>query len=328
MSLTIYDIAKKAETSVSTVSRYLNKKNIRPEAKARIELVLKENNFKPNVMARALVSKSLKTVAILTVDIRVPHYANIAYSIEQEFSQRGYNVIICNVSGSIDKSVDYIDSLIGRQVDGIVFVGSIFNELNNNPRILEMLKDLPVVMANGTLNLETARSVITDDEYSIMMAYEYLYEKGRRDIYYVVDMDNDSAKNKLAGFEKICKKYGVDFSSHVLSTSHDVDGGARCVDNLVIEKKEFNGIICGEDVCAVGVINELKERDYRVGINVDVIGCNNTIYSTMTMPKMTIIDNKPVLQAKQAVNILEKMIKKEEVASLVITPELVVRGSA
>jgi DNA-binding LacI/PurR family transcriptional regulator len=48
----------------------------------------------------------------------------------------------------------------------------------------------------------------------------------------------------------------------------------------------------------------------------------------MTIPKMTIIDNKPTLHAKEAVNLLEKLIKGEEVSSMVITPELLTRGSA
>lgn len=328
MSLTIYDIAKKADTSVSTVSRYLNNKNIRSEAKARIEQVLKENNFKPNAMARALVSKSLKTVAVITVDIRVPHYANIAYQIEQKFSQKGYNVIICNISSSIDMCQKYIDSLISRQIDGMVFVGSIFDELNKNKKILETLEEVPVVMNNCTINLENSRSILVDDEYSILMAYEYLYNKGRRNIFYIGNLDNTSAKKKYEGFKKACLKYNVNLDSHAIKTNSNVKDGAHIIDSLIDTSVKFDALICGEDVCAVGIINELKAKGYNVGENIDVVGCNNTIYSTMTIPLMTIIDNKPTLQADSSVEILEKMILKKEVSSIIITPELLIRGSA
>lgn len=328
MSLTIYDIAKKADTSVSTVSRYLNNKNVRPEAKARIEQVLKENNFKPNAMARALVSKTLKTVAVITVDIRVPHYANIAYQIEQKFSQKGYNVIICNISSSIDKCQNYIDSLISRQIDGMVFVGSIFDELNKNEKILETLEEVPVVMNNCILNLANSRSVLVDDEYSILMAYEYLYKKGRRNIYYVGNFDNTSANKKFEGFKKACLKYNVNLDNHYIVSLSSVKSGEDVVDKLYNNSCLFDALICGEDVCAVGIINKLKEKGYSVGENIDVIGCNNTIYSTMTIPLMTIIDNKPIMQANASVDMLEQMILKKEVSSLTITPELLIRGSA
>ena len=85
MKLTIYDIAKLAETSVSTVSRYLNNKPIKEENRIKIEKVMQNEgkDFTPNAMARALVSKTLKTVAAITVDIRTPHFATVAYNFEQ-----------------------------------------------------------------------------------------------------------------------------------------------------------------------------------------------------------------------------------------------------
>lgn len=179
MSLTIYDIASLAGTSVSTVSRYLNHKPIREENKKKIEAVLEGEGkeYTPNAMARALVSKSLKTVAIITVDIRVPHYAMVSYAFEQEFTKKGYNVIICNASLSNSKLENYLTSLLSRQIDGIALVGSIFTALNNEPKILEMLKDIPVVVANGTINMENCNSVLADDTYGTGLAVDYLLKK-------------------------------------------------------------------------------------------------------------------------------------------------------
>ena len=89
--MNIYDIAKEAGVSISTVSRVMNHKgNVNPVTRKRVEEILEKNNYTPSAIARGMVSKSMKTVSVLTVDIRVPHYAKTAYTIEREFSRRGY----------------------------------------------------------------------------------------------------------------------------------------------------------------------------------------------------------------------------------------------
>ena len=107
--MNIYDIAKEAGVSIATVSRVLNNKGtVSAATRARVEAILKQNNYTPSAIARGMVSKSMRTVAVLTVDIRVPHYARTAYTIEREFSRRGYEVILCNTWLGIDNLLYFI----------------------------------------------------------------------------------------------------------------------------------------------------------------------------------------------------------------------------
>ena len=86
--MNIYDIAAEAGTSISTVSRVLNNKgNVNPQIRKRVEEVLKKYDYKPSAIARGMVSKTMKSIAILTVDVRVTHYARMIYVIEQEFTK-------------------------------------------------------------------------------------------------------------------------------------------------------------------------------------------------------------------------------------------------
>lgn len=319
-----------AETSVSTVSRYLNNKPIKEENRIKIEKILANEgkDFTPNVYARALVSQTLKTVAVITVDIRTPHYAKVCYNFEQIFTKKGYNVIICNTSLDENNLINYIANLKQRSVDGIAFVGSIFTEINNMPKVLEMIKDLPVVIANGTINLPNAFSVLSEDIAGIEIAGNYLLNKGRRHIHYLSDEKNDSGMRKIFGFEKFCNKQGIDFNSHIEYVTQCIEGGTLG-SKLILEKdKETDAIICGNDIVGVGVINYLHQNGIMPGKDIDVIAYNNTLYSEITSPKMTIIDNKPDKQAYYLVDILEKLINKEEAESIVIRPELVIKESA
>ena len=111
MKINIYDIAREADTSISTVSRYLNKKNVRPETKKRIEEVISKYNYRPSAIAKGLVAHSMKTVAVFVVDIRMPHYANAAYYIDNELSKYGYRTIICNTMGELSTIFKYVDEV-------------------------------------------------------------------------------------------------------------------------------------------------------------------------------------------------------------------------
>ena len=128
--MNIYDIAKEAGVSISTVSRVMNNKgNVNEATRKKVEEILDRHDYTPSAIARGMVSKSMKTVAVLTVDIRVPHYARTAYTIEREFSRRGYEVTICNTGGELNETVKYLKTVLEKKVDGILLVVSVFNTI-------------------------------------------------------------------------------------------------------------------------------------------------------------------------------------------------------
>lgn len=330
MGYTIYDIAKLAKTSPSTVSRYINNKPLKPENYQRIKAVMDKIDFKPNAMARALVSQTIKTIAVFTTDIRVPHFASTVYALEQEFSLKGYHVIICNTSLDPFKSLDYLKMLSNTKLDALILVGSIFTKINENEEIMNLLKNYLVIVANGELNLKDSYSIKEDDSKGVYKAYKYLYEnKNRRKIIYLKDFDTASSLNKLDGFIKASEEFNLYSQDNIYYNIRNVEEGRQIITKLKEENKDFDGIICGEDEAAVGVINQLKEYNYKVGKDVDVIGYNNTIYSEMSLPRLTVIDNTPTLQAKKIVSMIDNYLTKgEEIKSVTFIPELIIKESA
>ena len=85
-----------------------------------------------------------------------------------------------------------------KKVDGIVLVGSIFNTLCKKDEIGNMIKNTPVVLANGKLELPNSYSVLVDDRYGVSLAVEHLLKRGHLDMYYLKDMDTVSARLKLS----------------------------------------------------------------------------------------------------------------------------------
>lgn len=324
--MNIYDIAKEAGVSISTVSRVMNKKgNVNPATRKKVEEILEKNNYTPSAIARGMVSKTMKTVAILTVDIRVPHYSRTAYTIEREFSRRGYEVILCNTGGELLETAKYLRAVQEKKVDGIVLVGSVFNTLCKDEEIGKLLKNTPVVLANGKLELPNSYSVLVDDRYGVAMAVDHLMQKGYRKLYYLKDMDTVSARFKCEGFFQGLQSHGIqNGKDYVIMTERSIEGGMRAVNQLLHDGKEFTGIVCGEDITAVGAVKALLHAGLRVPEDVAVTGYNNSDYAIICEPELTTVDNKPEMVAMMSVQLLTSLIEKTDAySSCTIQPELV-----
>ncbi len=310
--MNIYDIAKEAGVSIATVSRVLNNKGTVSEAtRTKVEEVLARSGYTPSAIARGMVSKSMRTVAVLTVDIRVPHYAQQAYTIEQAFSQRGYEVILCNTGGGKEATVHYLRAVTEKQVDGIILVGSVFNTLGREPEVEALLRQAPVVLSNGRLDIPNASSVLLDDAGGAALAVDHVVALGKRNLWYMLDLNTAGALAKRDGFLKACQKYGDQIRGRVLETEFSIEGGRRAAKELLRSCRNFDAIICGEDETAVGVVKGLLGAGMRIPRDVAVTGYNNSVFAAMCEPRLTSVDNRPEQVALMCVQLLERMMDGE-----------------
>lgn len=310
--MNIYDIAKEAGVSIATVSRVLNNKGTVSEAtRTKVEEVLARSGYTPSAIARGMVSKSMRTVAVLTVDIRVPHYAQQAYTIEQAFSQRGYEVILCNTGSGKEATVHYLRAVTEKQVDGIILVGSVFNTLGREPEVEALLRQAPVVLSNGRLDIPNASSVLLDDAGGAALAVDHVVALGKRNLWYMLDLNTAGALAKRDGFLKACEKYGDQIRGRVLETEFSIEGGRRAAKELLRSCRNFDAIICGEDETAVGVVKGLLGAGMRIPRDVAVTGYNNSVFAAMCEPRLTSVDNRPEQVALMCVQLLERMMDGE-----------------
>lgn len=329
--MNIYDIAKEANTSISTVSRVLNNKaNVNPEIKKRVEDVLKKYNYKPSAIARGMVSKTMKSIAVLTVDVRVSHYARTVYVIEQEFSKKGYNVTVCNIGESKEECARYIKILTEKQVDGIVLIGSIFAELIDTEENIGLLQNTPVVMANGHLDYPNFYSVMVDDRGAIRLIVDYLYDKGYKELVYVKDINTPSAAKKVSGFKEALKLHDAEnIDSRIFKGEYSIAGGRTAVDSIIASGIKFDAIVCGEDITAIGILKELKRRGFKIPKDAAVTGCNNSMETMICEPELTSLDNKPELQGKICSRLLSDILdNKEAEKGIIIQIDLIERQSS
>ncbi|MDK2798895.1 MAG: LacI family transcriptional regulator [Clostridiales bacterium] len=328
--MNIYDLAREAGVSIATISRVINNHpQVSEKTRKKVNEILEKHNYTPNAFARGLVIKSMKTIGVLTIDIRDLYYATVAYTIEQEFSKLGYSVILCNTGGNTQKKINYMKMLAEKNVDGLILVGSVFKDKKLNKAISQLAKNIPIVMVNGFLEAENVYSIICDDSYGIAMCVDYLYKKGHKDIIYLQDAKTYSAQAKSEGFSQgMIKNNLVLTPFSILNVKKGLKGGYHAVEHLITCKQNFSAIIAGEDITAVGAIKKLKELHKQIPENIAVIGFNNSIIAQCSDPELTSVDNKIETTGIGAVRILNDVFEGRNVPSkTVITPNLVIRKS-
>ena len=322
------DIADLAGVSIATVSRVLNQpEKVKPETRQKVQRILEQTNFVANAVARGLVVNSMKTIGILTVDIRDLYFSKVIYTLERQFTESGYNVLLSNTGGEVGEKKKYLRVMLEKQVDGLILVGSVFKEPTGNKHILEASHSIPVVLINGHLAGENIYSVVCDDAHGVKQAVNYLVAQGREDIYYFTDTKSASGLAKVDGFVEAMREHGLD-EQNIIEVSRDLDGGVEGIQQLMAEKRKVSAVICGEDLTAIGAMKALTAFGLKIPEDVGVIGYNNSILAETASPALTSVDNLAAAMARQAVELLVNRLQGKQVShKIVLTPTLVIRES-
>lgn len=149
MTVTIYDVAREANVSMATVSRVVNgNPNVKPTTRKKVLEVIDRLEYRPNAVARGLASKKTTTVGVIIPDISNVFYAELARGIEDIATMYRYNIILSNSDQNEAKEIELLDTMYGKQVDGIVMMSenvseAILDKMSHSPS--------PIVLA-GILN--------------------------------------------------------------------------------------------------------------------------------------------------------------------------------
>lgn len=325
--MTIYDIAAEAGVSASTVSRVINNKSgVKPSTKKMVEALLAKYNYSPDQAARGLVCKNSRMIGILVSDIRNQHYTEGAYIIGQAFLEKGYCALIFNTGSENEKKAEYVRLLSERKVEGAVFIGSTFQAEEVKEAVSKYLSGIPVVMANGSIDLGNISSVTADEEGGVAEAVRYLSSKGKRRIIYLDGEDTPSNRLKRRGYLSAMASLGLEAEVHAAANSYE--GGLEAMSEILDEESDVDGVMCAVDLIAVGALRAATDRGLKVPDEISFIGVDNSPYASYSNPRLTTVDTHlHELSLCSARNLLEAVAGHEVVRKIIIPSELVVRES-
>lgn len=327
--LTIYEIARLAGVSASTVSRVVNNyPYVQKETRAKVLKVMSENNFITNDVARSLVTQATKIVGVLIADMRTTHHTEGVYYIEHEFSKNGYSCLIYNTGTDPKQQEKYIKILSQRQVEAVVLMGSVYQNVTVQNAIMVNMPHVPVAICNGYLDGPNIYGVLSDEKTGLAEAIRILAEKGHKNMAFLTNHFTPSNYNKLEGFKNGYKLYVEGGSYEVVESGDSISEIQDAISKLMKEKPQTDAIVFAEDFIALAGIHALTELRIKIPEQVAVVGVNNSRYAEISNPTLTSVDNMLFDTSLIAVRNLLETLKGEHVNhKIIICPEVVQRHS-
>ena len=173
---TIYDVARLAGVSTATVSRAVNGTGqIAPDTRARIDDAIEQLGYRPNTIARSLVTKSTQTIAFLLPDITNPFYAALVSGIQDYALSHDHTMLLCTTEGDADREEQYLSLLRAKQVDGALVDGLVLPP----ERIAQFVSEgFPIVCLDRDIDSSTVPLVQVDNQFGGLIATDYLVGLG------------------------------------------------------------------------------------------------------------------------------------------------------
>ena len=330
MNITIYDVAREASVSMATVSRVVNgNPNVKPTTRKKVLEVIDRLGYRPNAVARGLASKKTTTVGVIIPDISSTFYAELARGIEDIATMYKYNIILSNSDQNTDKEFHLLNTMLGKQVDGIVFMGGNITEEHVN----EFEKSpVPIVLAASIEESGKISSVNIDYAQATFDAVNNFIEKGHKTIAIVLgSLEEPINKNqKLSGYKKALEAAGIAFNEDlVIEGDYTYESGMESLDKLVDLPTKPTAVYVGSDEMALGVIHAAQDKGYNVPEDMEVITSDNTKLTVMVRPQLSTVVQPLYDIGAVAMRLLTKFMNKETVEdhTVVLPHRIDYRGS-
>ncbi|WP_277613893.1 catabolite control protein A [Neobacillus muris] len=321
-NITIYDVAREANVSMATVSRVVNgNPNVKPVTRKKVLEVIERLGYRPNAVARGLASKKTTTVGVIIPDISNILFAELARGIEDIATMYKYNIILSNSDQNKEKELHLLNTMLGKQVDGIVFMsGQITPE-----HVEEFEKSpVPIVLAGSMEESEKIPSVNIDYEQAAYDSVKEFIEKGHKHIAIVMGpiYEPDISNKKLDGYKRALQEAGIPFNEElVVEGDYTYDSGIEAVEKLLDGEIKPTAIFVGADEMALGVVHGAQDRGYSIPADFEVITSDNTRLSLMVRPQLTTVVQPLYDIGAVSMRLLTKLMNKEKVSeNIVVLP--------
>ncbi|MFC0674587.1 LacI family DNA-binding transcriptional regulator [Brachybacterium hainanense] len=326
-STTVRDVARAAGVSPGTVSKAINGTgSISPATRARVLATAEELDYRPNDLARSVFERRSFTVGMITTDSFGRFSVPVMLGAEDALGAGRISVFLCDSRDDPIRERHYIDVLQRRRVDGFIVTGR-----SSNPRPpLEVPRGMPVVYAHAPSTEPHATSVLIDDVRTGELATEHLIDTGRRRIAAITGPERFlAAHQRVRGHLAALAAAGLEPVRSPLGGEWTEQWGRHATHLLLREHPDIDGIMCGSDLIARGVMDSLRELGRSVPDDVAVVGIDNwELIADGARPSLTSVDtNLQELGRTAAQRLLEAIDGRPRRGAEHIAPRLVIRES-
>lgn len=311
--ITMQDVALKAGVSKSTVSQYINNRFefMAMPTRLRVEAAIEELGYIPNQVAKSLKQKKTGTIGVIVANILHTFSTEIIRAIEDECERNGFHLFVCNADDQPEKERSYIDTLVAKQVDGLIIFPT-----NGNYDYYEQLKkaEFPIVFVDRMINNPIFPTLLLDNEKASEIAVEQLVKKGRGKISLISTSINQNVTpriERIAGYKKAMAMQGLSIDEEwiIAKNRHEIVNELQCLWDSGNRPEAF---FATNDLALIELLKFLKKNNIAVPKDVGVIAIDDSPFLEIATSPISVIKQPTFEIGKHAAKTLLKLIVSKE----------------
>lgn len=325
--VTSIDVAKLAEVSQSAVSRtFTPGASVSDATRERVMAAASELGYRPNALARAMISGRSRLIAILVAYLENQFYPVVLEKLSRALQADGYQVLLFMTDpGGQDEVVRRI---LQYQVQGILMASA---TMSSNLANECAETGIPVVMLNRYVANTSASSVTSDNIEGGRMVADFLVRAGHKRIAYIAGIEDSSTnRDREAGFYSGLADHGLVVSGRSVG-NYTFEGAALATRELFSRSVKPDAIFVANDHMAFAVMDVIRsELGLRIPEDVSIIGYDNVPEASWNAYGLTTVEQHPEEMARTAIKILLEQVENRTVAkrAAILPAKLIVRSSA
>lgn len=319
MPITIYDVAREAGVSMATVSRVVNgNPNVKPATRKKVLETIERLGYRPNAVARGLASKKTTTVGVVIPDISNAFFAEVVRGIEDIASMYHYNIILSNSDKNVDKELSLINTLLEKQVDGLLFMGGEVTEEH-----LQIFKTamVPIVLAATKDEQNMFPSVDIDHTQAAKDAVQAFIESGHQKIAMISGPLTDPLTGyaRYEGYKQALLEAGLSLNENYIRVGdYRYESGMEAMKYFLSLDEKPTAVFSVSDEMAVGAIHEIQDQGLKVPDDIEVRGFDNIPISSMVRPLLSTVAQPQYDIGAVAMRFLTKYMNHEHISDQVV----------
>ncbi|MBE0370924.1 LacI family DNA-binding transcriptional regulator [Pseudoalteromonas aurantia] len=285
--VTIFDVAREAQVSKSTVSLVLTQSDkVSDKSKERVLKAIETLGYVYNRDAAALRSKRSNLVAVVINDLTNPYSAQLAVGLEKHIYALGMVPMLVNTGESFARQQQVVNTLKEYNVAAFVMCPApgtdrewVDNLINSGFPVINIMREIPY---------SSAPTILPDNQKGTHLATSHLLEQGITDIAFLGGIaDISDYHERIAGFNSALKLKGITDQKRIIEAPTNRQGGREAFNTLFTQAPNTKAIVCFSDVIAYGAIEAMRQHNLIPGKDVKVVGFDDLADSCLMQPALS-----------------------------------------
>jgi LacI family transcriptional regulator, galactose operon repressor len=327
---TIQDVARRAGVAPITVSRVINDSGyVREETRERVESAIAELGYVPNSLARGLRIKQTKTIGLILTDVTNPFWTTVARGVEDAASHAGFSVFLCNSDESEAKQMRYLNTLLQKQVDGVLVVPA-----GDAPGSVEIARQQGTAMVVLDRRVPNSQVDIVrcDSESGAFQVVSHLIGLGHHRIALLSGpMTVSTAKDRLAGYRRALTAAGLTIEDKLIDYGRFVnDSGYEMTRHVLQLSPRPTALFAANNLIAMGALRALSEAGLDVPDDMSLVSVDDVPATLTAHPFLTVAVQPGYEMGKRGAEVLLARLSGQdsgEFQEIVLPVQFVIRSS-